>query len=205
MEVREEQSDCKSKSYEKTKPFVCVFINNGQIKEEFVDFDNENESVDATSRSNEMFFENSSTSLNRNTVVKECECYFCNFKASDAEELIRHIFRHSTGEKVICKQCNQKTTIQNLRRHMLAHAINKPYQCKACPYKAIRKSYLKKHMKTHTGEKPHSCDRCDYRTNSLYNLKRHIMTHTGEKPYVCSQCDYKAIEAKTLKYHMLMH
>ena len=111
-------------------------------------------------------------------------------------------------QKYPCGKCDYVATqAGSLKRHIEYKHEGVRYPCEHCKYAATTKSHLKKHVyKIHEGAR-HSCKQCDYGAVDSCNLKSHIKTehiknkHQGVR-YPCKHCDYAATTASNLKKHV---
>jgi uncharacterized Zn-finger protein len=148
--------------------------------------------------------------------VKElkCEDPGCDFSATYASILKRHMRKHSGEKPYKCQipGCNfAATQASNLKAHLRAHTGEKPFKCETpgCGHAADSKRDLMVHMRTHTGEKPFQCrvPGCGYAAARNDRLADHMRTHTGEMPYKCQVpgCDFAAAQASKLRRHIQTH
>ena len=105
-----------------------------------------------------------------------------------------------------CSQCEYSASLAyNLRRHLKTHGAEKSHKCNQCNYASYQAGNLKTHLKTHNGEKLYKCNQCAYASSRADHLITHRKSHDGEKSMKCNQCDYASSHAGHLKTHLKTH
>jgi len=113
----------------------------------------------------------------------------------------RQVIKNSEN-KYPCDQCNYKATeSNNLQRHIKSIHDGVKYPCDQCNYKATASSSLQQHIKSIHDGVTYPCDQCNYKAKDPSHLRRHIKSiHEGVK-YPCNQCNYKFSYPSDLKRH----
>ena len=79
-----------------------------------------------------------------------------------------------------CNQCDYTASqAGNLKRHLKAHSGEKSNKCNQCNFASSYASVLKEHLKKHNGEKANKCNQCDYASFYASALRTHLKTHSG--------------------------
>ncbi|KAL7716201.1 hypothetical protein QTN25_006199 [Entamoeba marina] len=82
--------------------------------------------------------------------------------------------------------CNKTySTAESLKRHLIRHSTNKKHVCKYCQKAFLRKSECEIHQRIHTGEKPYVCEICSKSFARATDLKIHLKYHSADKPFKC--------------------
>ena len=121
--------------------------------------------------------------VRRNEVVNingKYSCDQCDYNATRAGHLNRHIQNIHNGVKYACDQCDKQFTLQNkLKIHIQNIHEGIKYACDQCDKQFTEKDSLNRHIHSvHEGVK-YACGYCDHQTNRQDSLSVHIKKMHG--------------------------
>jgi len=102
-----------------------------------------------------------------------------------------------------CSQCDYVATrASNLERHIKYKHEGVRYPCSQCEFTATTASHVKRHIESIHEEVRYPCSQCEYVARIASHLKSHVDSiHEGVR-YPCPQCEFAATTARYLKIHV---
>ena len=140
-------------------------------------------------------------------VKKNFKCGLCEYAASEAGNLKRHVLAvHNKVKNFKCELCEYAASQSGtLKQHVRAvHAKEKNFKCELCEYEASKNGHLKVHVRAvHAKEKNFKCKLCEYAASRPEQLKQHVLSvHDKVKNFKCELCEYAASQNGHLKKHV---
>ena len=101
-----------------------------------------------------------------------------------------HWHEHKMKKSFACAQCDYKATEKNnLQRHIKSVHERQTFACTQCDYKAKWKSHLQTHIKSKHEGQPFQCTNCHFTTKWKSLLRKH--TKSAHNPEEYFEADIK--------------
>ncbi|KAJ0169746.1 hypothetical protein K1T71_014352 [Dendrolimus kikuchii] len=132
-------------------------------------------------------------------------CEHCGKKFISRRILLMHCrARHGYEKTDKCRFCDYKASnADQVKIHERLHTGEKPFVCKECGAAFIRNSTYKQHIATHLTEKNVECDQCPARFKSVTLMKIHKNKHKpNQYVFKCRICNNSFVRRRNVTRHL---